>query len=399
MRILAITNLYPNPFEPLRGLFNGEQLRALAARCPVRLISPIAWTEELASRARGRPGLPAGRRLSRDGIVVDHPRYLYPPRVLRGRYGHFYRRSIRASFERALAEFRPDLVFATWAYPDGWAAVDLARRAGLPAVVKVHGCDVLYGLRNTPSKRRGTGEALRGADAVVAVSRDLAEKVIEFGVSPSRVEVVYNGIDASLFHPAPRGPARARLGLGEQDPLILCVANLFAVKGVDVLIGACARLAARGLPFKTCVIGEGPLRPQLQQQIDSLGLAGTVELLGARPHDRLPDWYRATSVLAVPSRSEGVPCVLLEGIACGAPFVASRVGGVPEIAHRGEGRLVPPDDAERLAEALRESLAESARGGAPPARTARGHAEAAGELMAVFERVLALKEDRRPVAV
>ena len=106
-------------------------------------------------------------------MPVEYPRFVFPPRVLRGWYGRFYRWSIGPAFRRALAAFRPDVVFATWAYPDGWAAVDLAHQAGLPAVLKVHGSDVLQ-LKHYPTRRRGTAEALRRADRVVAVSRDLA---------------------------------------------------------------------------------------------------------------------------------------------------------------------------------------------------------------------------------
>ncbi len=73
-------------------------------------------------------------------------------------------------------------------------------------------------------------------------------------------------------------------------------------------------------------------------------------------HDQLPDWFRAASVLALPSRSEGVPNVLLEALASGTPFVASNVGGVPEVAHLGVSRLVPAGNAALLAQGLRDFL-------------------------------------------
>src|SRR5687767_4380363 len=137
MRILVVTNLFPNPYAPTRAAFNREEMRALAARNSVSVIAPIAWPDEFAARWRGAGPLPAGRRVVCDGIPVAHPRYLFPPRVLRRWYGFCYYRSIRPTFQRAVAEFRPDLVYALWAYPDGWAGVRLAREAGLPVVVKV----------------------------------------------------------------------------------------------------------------------------------------------------------------------------------------------------------------------------------------------------------------------
>lgn len=390
MRILALTNLYPNPYQPNRAPFNRHQFRALAERHEVAVIAPIAWTDELAARRRGGNRLPRDRRVTLDGIVVDHPRYLYPPKVLRGWYGHFFRRSVRRSFERALAEFRPDLVLGSWAYPDGWAAVELGQQAGLPVVVKVHGCDVLCGgrgLQRHPERQHQTVEALRRADAVVAVSRDLAEHVIDLGVDAARVGVVHNGVDSDLFHPSPAAEARARLGLGPDEPIILFVGNLETVKGVDVLVEASAALARDGLPFRCCLIGHGPLKRTLERQIASHGLEGRVKLLGPRPHVELPDWYRSATVCVLPSRSEGVPNVLLEAAACGTPFVASRVGGIPEIAHLGAGRLVPPGEPELLAKALASFLdgpsLPQARRVAP-----RGHKEAASELADVFARVV-----------
>src|SRR5262249_60699932 len=113
---------------------------------------------------------------------------------LRGWYGHSYRRSVRAAFARALAEFRPDVVFSPWAYPDGWAAVALGHAAALPVVVKVLGSDVLWGLRRHPARLRRTTEALRGADAVVAGSRDLARSVVDLGAGAGRVRGVGDGL-------------------------------------------------------------------------------------------------------------------------------------------------------------------------------------------------------------
>src|SRR5262245_17680459 len=100
MRILTLTNLYPNPFQPHRATFNRQQLRWLAQRHELRVIAPVLWTDELKARWKGAPRLPAGRRAVCDGIPVEHPRYLYPPKLLRGWYGHCFRWSVGAAFER-----------------------------------------------------------------------------------------------------------------------------------------------------------------------------------------------------------------------------------------------------------------------------------------------------------
>jgi glycosyltransferase involved in cell wall biosynthesis len=359
MRILALTNLYPTPFQPNRAPFNRQQLRALAARHELAVIAPIAWTDELRlRRSTAAEALPDSRRVTRDGIVVDHPRYIFPPKVLRRCYGYCFARSVRSAFARALDEFRPDVLLGSWAYPDGWAAVRLARDAGLPVVVKVHGSDVLLVRRNS-RRLRLTVDALNAADRVVAVSRNLRETIVGLGVDSDKVSIVYGGVDTELFRPGSRDAARARLGIDRSTPLLLFVGNLLPVKGLDVLVDACALLHERGLGFDCRIIGEGTMRAPLERQIRRCGLGEQVRLPGARPLEQLPDWYRAADVFVLPSRSEGVPNVLLEATACGTPVVATRVGGVPEVAGLHPEALVPPNDPEALAGAIERRLSDS----------------------------------------
>jgi glycosyltransferase involved in cell wall biosynthesis len=240
------------------------------------------------------------------------------------------------------------------------------------------------GLDRYPDRRGGTAEALRRADGVIVVSEDLAERVVALGADRRRVRVIYNGINADIFHAGPRDEARARLGLNPDEPIIVFIGALVEVKAVNVLIDSCAKLVGDGVKFRCFLIGHGPLGPSLEEQVERLGLRDTVRFMGPRPHGQLPNWYRAATVFTLPSRSEGVPNVLLEAIACGVPFVASRVGGIPEIAHLGTGRLVPPGDATALAQALAASFDATPSTGRP----IRSHAEAANEIAGFFEEVL-----------
>jgi glycosyltransferase involved in cell wall biosynthesis len=284
------------------------------------------------------------------------------------------------------------LIYAPWAYPDGWAAVHLGHRAGLPVVLKVVGSDILL-LSKYPRRERGTLDALRQADAVIAVSRDLAERLAGYGIDPDKVHVVYDGVDKTLFHPGPRFEARSRIGLPGDEPLLLFVGNLVPVKGLDILIEACGQLADRGTAFTCLLVGEGSLRTQLERQARLRGLEERVRFMGSVPNDRLPDWYRAASVVLLSSHSEGVPNVLLEAAACGTPFVASRVGGIPEIAHLGPSRLVPPGDPHLLAEAIGAFIAGKTVPSSKITVSVRSRAESAVELIDVFEETLRLQRE------
>ena len=383
MRVLAVTNLYPNPLQPHRAPFNRHQLRLLGERHPLRVIAPVSWTDELAlARAGGR----LARAVTLDGHAVEHPRYYFPPRVARGSYGHCFAASVRGAFRRAVRGFAPDVVFAPWAYPDGWAAVRLARRVGLPVLVQVHGSDVKL-LDRSVARRRRTAEALNAADGVVAVSRDLRDRVVALGVPSERVTVIYDGVDPGVFRPGDRRAARAAVGFPggwPAAPVLLFVGNLVPVKGIDVLLRALPAVSSARL----VAVGAGPERDRLARQAATLGVAERVTFLGSLPQSALPDWDRAADLFVLPSRSEGVPNVLLEAGACGTPWVASRVGGIPEIPGHASRRLVPPDDPAALATAIADALAA---GRPDPAELPKPklRVEAVDELEAALAAVIA----------
>ena len=395
MRILTLTSLYPNPLQPHRAPFNRHRFRLLGEHYPVRVIAPVSWTDELAARRRGAPPLPPGRRRTHDGLPVEHPRYYFPPRVLRGWYGHCFRASVRRAVERAVAEFRPDVIDAPFAYPDGWAAVRLGHEFGVPVVIQVHGSDLRL-LDRFPARRRPTVEALRAADGLIAVSQDLADTVVRLGADPERVRLVYDGIDPALFRPGSKAASRTRLGLERDTVRLLFVGNFYPVKGADVLLRAGHRLRQRGVPFELDLVGQGPQAEALRALVRRLGLEGVVGFRGPMPQDELADWYRAADVFVLPSRSEGVPNVLLETMACHTPYVATRVGGVPEIHVPEAGRLVPPDDPAALADAIADELATPPRDPntwpAPRLRT-----EAVAEIAEFLETVVARRAGLTPV--
>jgi glycosyltransferase involved in cell wall biosynthesis len=386
MRILALTTVFPNPVHPTRGSYIYDNLRLAAEWHDVRVISPIFWTQELTARWRTNARVPSPRRVELGPLVVDHPVYFYPPKIFRRLHGHCYRECVRGAFRRAVAEFQPEVVYSPFAYPDGWAAVELGHRAGLPVVVKVIGSDVML-LDQHRFRRRATLEALNRAGRIIAVSQSLADRVLTLGIDPAKVDVVYNGVDTTLFSPGSRPAARRRLGLAEDVPLLLFVGNLVPVKGVEVLLEAWARLRRSGLAFQGICIGQGPLRSALERQARALGLGDQVRFVGTVGRAQLPDWFRAASVCCLSSHSEGIPNVLLEATACGTPFVATRVGGISEIAHFGVNRLVPAADAAALADGIREMMTAGAteRCGAVP----DDRSQTAAKLCRVFEQVIA----------
>lgn len=360
MRILYLSSLFPRPGHELASPFNRLQLAALARRHEVAAIAPVSWLERFRQRAKYR-SLPVP--VERDGVRVWYPTYFYTPRVWRHLYGQCYLASVRRTVRRVVDSLRPDVLFSCWAHPDGWAAVRLGREVGRPVVVKVIGSDVLVTTRDRRRQVR-VAEALQQADGVVAVSQDLADHVLRLGVDPARVSVVSEGTDPNLFCPGDRTAARRRLGLPETGRVILFVGNVLESKGAVVLAEACGRLAGGGAEFTCYVVGRGPDANKVLATAERYAVGGRVVLVGPKPQSELPDWYRAADVVTLPSFSEGIPNVLREAIACGVPFVATGVGGIPELVRGLAAQLVPPGDPVALAEALRSTLAD------PPVVTA-----------------------------
>ena len=370
MRVLIVTKIFPNAAEPLSSPFNRQQFAALGKRCAVEVLATIPWFPGARAFARwssaGRlDGVP--RHETIDGLPVTHPRFVYLPRFLVGSQGLLYAASVAAEALRRRGRF--DVLLGSWAYPDGVAAVALARLLGVPAVVKVHGSD-LNVIARMPGAAANLRFALPRARRVVAVSRPLADEVAAFGVPRDRIDVVPNGVDGEIFRPGDRAGARAELGQGgDRTRWILYVGRLEAAKGVLDLLDGFARLAARRPDVRLVLVGDGGARAACAEAAARLG--DRLLVLGARPLAEVPRWMAACDVLTLPSWNEGTPNVLLEALACGRRVVATRVGGIPDVVTGPlVGDLVPARDPAALADALGRAVdmsydaAEVARTGA-----------------------------------
>ena len=364
MKLLIITNLFPNALEPNRGLFNKQQFLALAKHCELRVVAPVPWFP----RSHWLRRFSAWHAISRvperetiDGIEVYHPRYLVMPRMARWLHSLTFARGVRGAVEAVHREFPFDRILATWAYPDVVAATGIAKRYGVPIVAKVHGSD-LNVLTRGPVRRRVVAAALRRCATVIAVSEGLKARAVELGIPEDRVAVIPNAVDRQRFQPQDRTAARRRLGLPVDGKLVLFLGNLVPVRGVDVLVDGFRQCLDRvnGQKPMLVMVGEGALRKRLEQRVVALRLQPHVRVLGARDHEEVPLWLSACDLLCLPSRNEGCPNVVLEALACGRPVVGTAVGAMPHLLRDPAcGILVPSGDVKALAEALQQGLTRS----------------------------------------
>jgi glycosyltransferase involved in cell wall biosynthesis len=192
----------------------------------------------------------------------------------------------------------------------------------------------------------------RLSDRILVPSQASKRMVVEKeGIRARRISVVYNGVDPEVFAPLhDRAEIRAELGIGAGEVVAGTVGRLSPEKGgVDLLIRAMASLRAEYPQVRLVVVGDGPLRPQLESMAGEVGLP--VIFTGTRTD--VPRLLGAIDLFVLPSLLEAMPIALLEAMAMRLPVVATRVGGVPEIVRDGiDGLLVAPGSAAALHAAI-----------------------------------------------
>src|SRR5262249_43043709 len=190
----------------------------------------------------------------------------------------------------------------------------------------------------------------RKADAVIAVSTNIADTLARGGVRP---RVIPNGVavPATAWAPAGIAAARAALGVPRTAYLVNFVGRFNTDKNPLLFLDVAARVAARCATAHFLLVGDGPLRDAVEARVRALGLEERVTLAGFRTD--AVDLHYAADVLTLTSDSEGAPLVVLEAMARSRPVVATEVGDVPLQILEGEtGFIVPPRDTARFADAL-----------------------------------------------
>jgi D-inositol-3-phosphate glycosyltransferase len=297
---------------------------------------------------------------------------------------------------------RPDVAHAHF-WMSGIATQLAARHLSIPAVQTFHALGVVkrryQGAQDTSPEPRLKLEALvaKSATWVAATCTDEVFELVRLGRSRSRMSVVPCGVDLDMFNPdgvrAPRGERRR----------IVCVGRFVPRKGFDTVIRALPVL-----PDAELVIVGGPARAELGSDPEArrlcdlaaeLGVADRVCLYGAVSRDEMPALLRAADVVACTPWYEPFGIVPLEAMACGVPVVASAVGGMLDtVVHDVTGRLVPPKNPQRCAEAIRSILRDSflrrslGAAGRDRARSRYSWDRVAADTLRIYERLVPVQD-------
>jgi alpha-maltose-1-phosphate synthase len=188
-------------------------------------------------------------------------------------------------------------------------------------------------------------QLLKQSNVITAVSPTISQELVEYGINPKEVKVVWNGVDEKRF-----SPSKSAL---PQEKYILFTGRLWARKGLFDLIES-AQILKSSIPnIKFVICGTGPLLQKLKEQVHNASLDNNIQFLGRVSREKLLTTYQNATMQIVPSIYEGLPTVILEGMSCGLPIIATDIGGSRDIIENGKsGLLVPPVSPKDLASAI-----------------------------------------------
>ena len=272
--------------------------------------------------------------------------------------------------EAAYAPGRYDLIHGHY-WLSGHVGAVAKERWGVPLVQSMHtlgrvkNAALARGDQAEPEVRlRGEADVVAAADRLVANTDEEARQLAGlYGADPAKIWTVNPGVDLSTFRPGPAADARRRLGLPAEGHVIVFAGRIQPLKAPDVVLHAAAALigddpslaGALTVAFVGGPSGAGRADPdQLTEASQALGVASLVRLEPPCPQSELADWYRAATVVMVPSYSESFGLVAVEAQACGTPVIAASVGGLrTAVRHGVSGILVDGHEPTSYARALR----------------------------------------------
>lgn len=359
MQILTISSLFPNKNDPKHGIFVKTRLLHFLQEYPevtATVIAPVPWFP-FKSKRFGEyskyAGVPAVEVI--DGLTVYHPRYLVLPKI--GMYltpSTMYF-AIKSCVKKLFRQQAFDVIDGHYFYPDGVAIERVAREVNIPFTCTARGTDINL-VPQYPKALAMMQNVFTNAAQMITVCQALKDEMLNLGVDDSRITVLRNGVDLELFRPS-NNEQQLQLKAKMQiiGPLVVSVGWLIERKGHYLIIEALKDLPAVNL----LIIGDGPDRNALEQQAHQYGVSQRVTFLGAVDQPTLNNWLKAADALVLASSREGWANVLLESMASGAPVVASRVWGTPEVVQNEEVGVLVERNVNGIANGIKTLLAKT----------------------------------------
>ena len=358
-RVLSIATLYPNAHTPRFGAFVARSLEALAkySDWEVTVINPIGIPP--LALGKYKPLAKAAQDGIENGIDVRRPTFTLIPNIGTRVNPGIIARKILPLIERLHGENPFDLVDAQFFYPDGPAAIWIAKQLGLPCSLKARGSDITFWGHKSFALEQML-PAAEDATGLLAVSDALARDMASLGMPYEKITLHYTGLDRDRFRPLSHSGLRTALGqslgitIPENRPLLASVGALIERKGQDLAIGALAQLPEAQL----LLVGNGPDERHLRNLARDMRVEDRVHFLGSVDHDQLPVILSAADAMVLPSAAEGLANAWVEALACGTPIIVADAGGARELMTQPEAGLIVERTLESVTAGIQKLLAD-----------------------------------------
>lgn len=357
-KILAISYLFPNPEQMNHGIFVFNRLKAMSQYADIVVINPLPIFPPLKSTERYKTLAKVPEHYDMDGIKVYYPKFLSIPKVLKNIEVGSYFKAVMRVIEQQGLEF--DLIDLHWTFPDLPTGYRLSKKYKVPFNLTLRGMEAFH-IHDGGSRQKIVAKYIKHANKIISLSQEMADTADSIANTANRTTVIRNGVNSDKFYYLPKSECREKLGLDENDFIILGVGALVYRKGFDVVIKALAKFKQSNSigNIKFVVVGAKGAEGDYQQELNDLvmknELQSHVQFAGAVPNSDLIYWYNAVDVFCLSSRGEGSPNVLTEALACGTPAISTAVGSAPEIMESEDnlGIVIPSQDEDALAHAIK----------------------------------------------
>lgn len=265
-------------------------------------------------------------------------------------------------FKAQLESTRADIFFVH--YATGFGAWLAAATGRAPLVVSVMGGDVLFGEQNHPNfvERWLTTRVVRQADLVISKSAYLTERLVGLGVDRGRILETVWGVDSNMFHPVDPAPLRARLGISDDERVVLSARALTPLYNIHLIVEGFAEVARRCADARLLLLeynADPEYRRRIEALVERLGIGDRVLFPGQIPPTEMAAFYSLADVAVSVPPSDGIPQVMLEAMACGTPNVLTRLRRYEQLVTDHESAVFVDLDAPSVGAGILELLEDA----------------------------------------
>ncbi|MFC4558015.1 glycosyltransferase [Virgibacillus kekensis] len=344
MHVLIVPSWYPTERNPIAGIFFKDQAKALQEK---GYKVTIAYPEIIPLREKSSEKMGYSVK-EEDGIITYRYSVRNPfPRRFKTFERLLYSSKLKILYKEIIKEQGiPDVIHAHSSFLAGWSSNKLSAIHKVPIVLTEHSSTIGKG-KLTPKQKRLLSEILSEADKVISVGPGLAKTLGEY-IPEDKLKMIPNLVNTDEFG--------IETHIGSEKFRFFSLARLDSNKGMDVLVDAYTNAFSSEDNTELVIGGDGPLKEELKNQVAKKGLQGNVHFLGQLNRDQVINEMQKCDAFVLASKYETFGIVYLEALASGKPIIATKCGGPEIIVNNKNGILVPVDNQNELADALKSIL-------------------------------------------